>query len=64
MLPRTADQGSVRAGWQLLGCKMKAGAPITGTSEETLNEGGRREVTRERSIKELKVVSKMNKTVG
>ena len=45
VLPRAADQGSVRAGWQLLGCKMKAGPPITGTSEETLNEGGRREVT-------------------
>lgn len=51
VLPRTADQGSVRAGWQLLGCKMKAGAPITGTSEETLNEGGRREVTRVHSFR-------------
>ena len=45
VLPRAADQGSVRAGWQLLGCKTKAGPLIMGTSEETLNEGGRREVT-------------------
>ena len=38
VLPRAADQGSVRAGWQLLGCKTKAGPLIMGTSEETLNE--------------------------
>lgn len=45
MLPRATDRGSVRAGWELLGCKMKARPPSTGISEETLNERGRREVT-------------------
>ena len=43
--PRATDRGSVRAGWELLGCKTKAGPPTTGISEETLNERGRREVT-------------------